>query len=97
MGRRTQKYPKTRSTGKDKPGLGGNEQQDADKRTVSTLLIPYTIGSKLKEKIQDADDKFVSLLGGGWVRVVERGGTVLAHMLGRSDPWATTRLCDDQR
>ena len=62
---------------------------------TSTLYVPYTIGSRLKQEMQQADNNFVALLGGGKVRVVEKGGSVLSHMLGRSDPWATTRSCDD--
>ena len=69
--------------------------QDEERRVVSTLLVPYSIGSILKRQMQETDDEFVGLLGGGRVCVVESGGTLLAHMLCRSDPWATLRSCDD--
>ena len=46
--------------------------------------------------MQENDKKFVDLVGGGSVRVVEQGGTLLSHMLGRADPWATARSCDDR-
>ena len=37
------------------------------------------------------------LTGGPRVRIVERGGYVLSHLLGRSDPWAAARSCRDPR
>ena len=71
------------------------EDNKRQPRVTSTLLVPFTIGSRLKDKVQEADRKFVELLGGGHVRVVEKGGTLLAHILCRPDPWATGRSCDD--
>ena len=62
-----------------------------------TLLVPYTVGACLKDSIQAAEDKFVSLVGGGRVRVVEKGGDVLAHLLTRNDPWASKRTCGDHK
>ena len=31
----------------------------------TTLLVPYTVGALLKDRVQLAEDKFVSLVGGG--------------------------------
>ena len=89
-GRRTQaKYPKTLKT-KDQ------EKMPADQpRTIATLLVPYSVGSSLMERMQEAEDRLAVVLGGGRVRMVEKGGDVLSNMLTRNDPWASRRVCPD--
>ena len=62
---------------------------------MSTLVVPYTIGSQLKKEMHAAKDSFVNLVGGSKVRVVESGGNVLAHLIVPCDPWAANRYCDD--
>ena len=88
-----------------RPGTGARNQEMGPNtpsgpqhpRTITTLLVPYTVGSQLKDKVQKSEDEFVALLGGGRVRIIEKGGDVLAHLLTRSDPWATTRTCGDEK
>ena len=67
-----------------------------EKKTVTTLLVPYTVGSKLKKTIQEAEDKYSDLIGGKRVRVIEKGGDSLINLLGRNDPWASKRVCTDK-
>ena len=62
---------------------------------MTTLLVPYSIGSRLKSMVQKAEDAFSALVGGGRVRVIEQGGDVLSHLVGRNDPWAASRTCGD--
>ena len=47
--------------------------------------------------MQKAEDEFRLLVGGPRVRVVEQGGDVLAHLLGRNYPWASRRMCGDEQ
>ena len=61
----------------------------------TTLLVPYTPGSRLKKLMQTAEDDFSRLTCTRRVRIVEAGGNKLAHMLGRNDPWAHLRTCED--
>ena len=93
-GRRTlSKYPNTNL--KEKGGPTSNPGPNDGPKTMATLLVPYTMGSRLKEEMQQAEDRFVALVGGSRVRMVEQGGNVMGHLLGRGDPWASGRSCDD--
>ena len=67
-----------------------------EQKTISTLLVPYTMGSKLHQEIQTAEDDFCKLTGCDRVRVVEKGGDVLINLVGRNDPWASRRCCTDK-
>ena len=60
------------------------------------MLVPYTVGSKLKKTMQDVEDKYSALIGGKRVRVIEKGGDSLINLLGRNDPWASKRICTDK-
>ena len=35
-----------------------------EKKTITTLLIPYTVGSELKKAIQGLEDKYSDIIGG---------------------------------
>ena len=61
----------------------------------ATLLVPFTPGSLLKSAIQEEDRKYCSMIKSRPVRVMELGGNKLINVLGRNDPWAATRVCDD--
>ena len=53
---------------------------------TAILLVPYTLGSVLRDMIQRKDKEFVSLVGGGkTIRVVEKGGDKLIDTLGRNE------------
>ena len=72
----------------------GTQQEKVDpcgtdgghKIVETTLMVPYTPGSSLRTKMQEAEDSFARLLRTRKVRVVESGGQKLVHMLGRNDP-----------
>ena len=77
------------------PGMSTTRRPDCHK-TVATLLVPYTVGSTLKDVIQEAEDSLQEIVGEeDRVRVVEQGGDLLSNLLGRTDPWATKRTCGD--
>ena len=59
-----------------------------NRRTKGVLFIPHTPGGELARKIQGEEDKLSDLHQVARVKVVERGGTRLADILGRKDPWA---------
>ena len=65
------------------------------RKTISTLLVPFSIGSELQIAVQKAEDAFSGLLGAPRVRVVEKGGDTLINLLGRNDPWASKDRCPD--
>ena len=74
-----------------------DSQAQPAQEVTAILLVPYTLGSVLRDNIQRKDKEFVALVGGGKsVRVVEKGGDKLINTLGRNDPWAGDRSCTDQ-
>ena len=71
------------------------KEERKEKETISTLLVPHTMGSALQKEMQRAEDQFTELTAGPRVRIVEKGGDVLSHLLGRNDPWGSARPCTD--
>ena len=71
-------------------------KKQEERKIVSTLLVPYTMGSGLQKTVQASEDKFSTMTGGYRIRVVEKGGEKLAHLLCRNDPWAAQRVCPDK-
>ena len=59
-------------------------------------MVPYTLGSSLKKRMQSAEDHFNKLVGEKRVRVVEAGGDRIIHLLGRNDPWSSEHSCGDK-
>ena len=78
----------------DEPKLPGGEE-DPQSNTVTTLLVPFSAGSKLQKAVQHAEDQFVALTGCQRIRVVEQGGDKLSNLVCRNDPWASRRVCPD--
>ena len=79
----------------------GKEEKDptgdkSKRGTISTLLVPFTVGGTLQRMVQSAEDSYVDLIGGDRVRVIEKGGDTLLNLLGRNDPWSARRSCTDQ-
>ena len=70
-------------------------RQEEKPRIISTLLVPYTVGSHLQESMQNAEDEFCRMTGGEKVLIVEKGGEKLANLMCRNDPWAARRVCTD--
>ena len=58
-------------------------------------MVPYTQGSSLQKVIQAAENNFNTTVGCKPVRVIERGGAKLIHLLGRNDPWSAQSRCSD--
>ena len=51
----------------------GGEVRSPEPGTMLTLLVPYTMGSRLRDKMQQVEDQYVALMGGSRVRMVEKG------------------------
>ena len=88
---RVSRTPGTQGDG-ERPGQANPQEQ---KTVISTLLVPYTLGSSLQKKVQKAEDEFCRITGGDRVRVIEKGGDVLINLIRRNDPWAARRSCTD--
>ena len=89
-GRRPRHKPETSTTPTTAP-------RDEPRRVVSTLLVPYTVGSTLKDSMQRAEDMYTEVLQVDRVRIVEKGGDSLINLLGRNDPWGSRRTCSDPK
>ena len=76
--------------------VGPPKVEEQEKKTVSTLLVPFSVDSALMKSVQRAEDSFTDLMGGSRVRVLEHGGDTLINSLGRNDPWAARRRCPDE-
>ena len=72
---------------------GASEDQ---RKTVSTLLVPFTVESQLQKLVQQAEDTFSGMLRCPRVRVVEQGGDSLIKLLGRNNPWTSKWACTDK-
>ena len=58
-------------------------------------MVPFTPGSTLRDMMQDADKNYCSMIRSRPIRIMEKGGDKLINILGRNDPWANSRVCDD--
>ena len=76
--------------------LGLDQKKPWTRGTISTLFVPYTLHSRLRDEVQQSEDTFVSLTRVKKVRVVELGGDKLSELLGRNDPWGSGRSCTDK-
>ena len=54
-------------------------------------MIPYTPGADLQKKMQRAENAYCTATGARKIRVIERGGSKLIDLLGRTDPWLSQR------
>ena len=69
------------------------QKEDKVKVVESVVFVPYTLESKLKEKLQRAEENLTAELKCPSVRFVERGGRSLAEVLSRNNPWAGEGEC----
>ena len=53
----------------------------------SVLYVPHTEGSILKKTIQEVEDKTLKGKNTGRIRLVERQGSTLSHLLCNPAPW----------
>ena len=101
-GRRRRTSPRSRTSSisistSGAPIIGQLENPAQEDRPMeATLLVPFTPGSILKDAIQKADDDYCNLIKSRRIRVIESGGEKLMNLLSRNDPWANSRVCDDQ-
>ena len=72
-------------------------QDQGQPPVMSTLLVPFSVGSVLQRAVKEAEDDYRNLIGGPRVWVLEKGGDTLVNILGKNDPWATGRPCTDER
>ena len=61
----------------------------------ATLQVPFTVGSKLLQVMQNAENDYSQATGCKRVRVVEGGGDKLVNTLGRNNPWSSKLYCSD--
>ena len=51
------------------------------------MFIPFTTGSKLQKLLQSTDNDYIRKGKNKRIKFVERGGSTLEQVLGKSDPW----------
>ena len=96
-GRKTRTKYSTQGQGRQGDRVQGQQGGDGDARkdpkVLTTLLVPYTMGSRLKDRLWRMGlwPWWVEGRSGWW----RRGGDVLSHLLTRNDPWASQRTCPD--
>ena len=62
-----------------------------EKKVKAVIFVPYTHDSYLAKKLREAELKLEDLTGYR-LKVIERAGTKLEHILHKSDPWSG-KLC----
>ena len=75
IGRRTGEAAGDGASRDHHPQQLDSDQQKKERRTVSTLLVPYTVGSVLQKKVQAAEDDFLKVVGGIGSVSLKRGAT----------------------
>ena len=73
---------------------GRKKKPEADKDILerdfeTVMFVPFTEGSRLQKLLQSSDNEFISKGNNKRIKFVERGGTTLEQVLGRSDPWGS--------
>ena len=72
------------------PQSGRKEEErlkEPEKEIETVIFIAFTPEGTLKKRLQSEDDAFAKTMGLKRVRFVERGGTTLAAILCKSNPW----------
>ena len=89
------KKMKKRHEPKEKVRNKSNNEQKQDIPLVSLMFVQQTPGSQLLQQLRQVEAK-VSDLTGDRVKMVERSGTKLRHLLVSSDPWSNVK-CGDSK
>ena len=64
------------------------EKDEVMEREIEAVMfIPFTVGSKLQKQLQTEDNDYICSGHSKRIKFVERGGSTLEQILGRSDPW----------
>ena len=62
--------------------------RDQDERKVEgVIFIPFTMGGKLRSRLQNEDDRLTKVMRMPSVRYVENPGRAIAATLMEKDPW----------
>ena len=62
--------------------------RDKDERKVEgVIFVPFTMGGKLRSKLQNEDDRLTKVMRMPRIRYVENPGRALAATLMEKDPW----------
>ena len=74
---------------------GENTTGRENKVTVieAVAFIPFTPGSELRRRLQEADDLLTQSIGRPRMRFVERGGVEIVKEVVRPNPWAKETYC----
>ena len=62
------------------------KEEESDVETV--LFVPHTPGGILAKMMQEEDDRFRRGTAIKKIKMVERGGTTIKGILGRTNPWS---------
>ena len=62
-------HPRKNTTRRQGQSPTDTSNPNQEKKVLTALLVEYTIGSKLKSRVQNVEDQFSQLTGGGRVRV----------------------------
>ena len=71
----------------------GVEKKGEVKVVESVVFIPFTLESRLREKLQRVEENLTAELKCPSTRFVERGGRSLAETFSRNNPWADEGEC----
>ena len=75
-----------KESGKGAP-TAGNRRQNSNPEVEGVIYVPYTQGSQLKRRLQEAEDKALGNKLTGRVRVLERMGTTVKDSIANPTPW----------
>ena len=60
------------------------------------MMVPYTPDSRLCTRLQETEDQFACATKTRKMKMVEKGGTRLVHLLSNTDPGKNDRVCGRQ-
>ena len=63
------------------------EQKGDERKVEGVIFIPFTMGSALRSKLQNEDDRLTRVMRMPRIRYVENPGRALADTLVEKDPW----------
>ena len=58
-----------------------------DRQAEGIIFVPYTMGGKLRSRLQNQDDKLTKTMRMPRLRYIERPGRTIADSLVEKDPW----------
>ena len=94
-----QNWFKDKKRKSDSPSKQTNKKSKTEPETVppivSVMFVPYTPHSQLLQQLRMMESKITAVTGDR-VKLVERSGTKLRHLLVSSDPWSNIKCGDKQ-